>query len=668
MFTCRSCMRKSFTTLINHTLRLENTFATSRPRPYSFGKHASSRRSAGIERFDTAWDEKSNTETITLDDLAEEDSEYTEDTENTQRPRRLTPAEWAARKHLQYLKDPLDIANQVRKSLGKDNFEEAVIMTRKSSRDTKVTVSWNHLIDYELKRDRIHAALKLYNEMKKRAQLPNAQTYTIIFRGCAMSSHPKLAVSEALRIYNIMLKSERIKPNTIHMNAVLQVCARSEDMEAMFSIVQTANEGIRAPNSLTYTTIINALRLSVSKPLPRTSIVSQRQADESEKEKRQAIQRARAVWEEVISKWRAGTMVIDEELVCAMGRILLIGTYHDTNSIGALLEQTMLIPQEDGVPISGPPKEEDNPNGTDTDLKRPAMISGRRTRAPGAPTTSHALPGNNSLALILSALEKTGSTSKSHRYWEIFTKKHHVVPDPNNWHLLFVALRRGKNSGKTVSYLREMPPRMTVPKTFRTAMSTCLRDNLNRNSFRNATDVLEIMQEKTAIPDMQTMRIYLRVAYANKRYHLDQSKGDPKAGMIAWGQQIAEALENLWRPYIAVSREFANNGPEANVKRELVALSRKMIAAADRIISTEIVTSETAEQLKSKRNNLNRIVVHHFEQMAEIDPNFKKEDIDNEEDEADDEEDFNYYSPEFREKRDVKRRGLDGRKQLRVRG
>ena len=96
--------------------------------------------------------------------------------------------------------------------------------------------------------------------MKKRAQQPNAQTFTIIFRGCALSQHPKVAVSEAVKLYQNMLSVGRIKPNTIHLNAVLQVCAKASDLESMFSILTSSDDPLRSPNNLTYTTILNALR------------------------------------------------------------------------------------------------------------------------------------------------------------------------------------------------------------------------------------------------------------------------------------------------------------------------------------------------------------------------------------------------------------------------
>ena len=68
-------------------------------------------------------------------------------------------------KHLQHLKDPFKIAEHVLRTLEKGRFEEAALLTRKASRDTKVTVSWNHLIDYQMRNQRLNSALKLYNEV-----------------------------------------------------------------------------------------------------------------------------------------------------------------------------------------------------------------------------------------------------------------------------------------------------------------------------------------------------------------------------------------------------------------------------------------------------------------------------------------------------------------------
>ncbi|KAI1771282.1 hypothetical protein F4818DRAFT_209259 [Hypoxylon cercidicola] len=607
MFTCNACLRRAFASFVNH------------PRPY--------RTPATLRPFYTRRHRTAYAEAVAPVEITRQDETPTDQ----KSPKVSKSREWAALKQLQYLKDPLHIAAYVKKTLENDNFEEAALITRKASKNTKVAVSWNFLIDYQLQRDKLHAAIKLYNEMKKRAQLPNAQTFTIIFRGLARSAHPKLAVSEATRIYNTMLAStSRIRPNTIHMNAILQVCAKAEDIDSMFTIAETANDGLRAPNSLTYTIILNALRSEVDKPSYETL-----KDLEVEKNKAQAIQRARAVWEEVTSKWRAGSIVIDEELVCAMGRILLIGGYHDADSVEALLEQTMMISQDEKAKALQPPKEAED-DGPNTDITPPAKVDSQKIKAPGS-AISHALPGNNSLSMILLALEKTGKTTKAQRYWDIFTKQHGVIPDADNWHRLLTTLCRGKNAFQTVSCLRKIPSKLMVPKNFRIAIRTCLRDNLNRSAFHHATQVLEIMLSNLQIPDMIVLRTYLRIAYANKRYFSETMKSE-EAAKMAWGKQLLTALENLQRPFMLMAKHCENDGPEANSMQELIALARRMIATYDRLIFSNMVTPEAERWIKPARNNLNKTVVRHFELMAEIDPKYRPKDEKGED--GEDEEDF----------------------------
>lgn len=490
--------------------------------------------------------------------------------------------------------------------------------------------------------------------MKKRAQYPNAQTYTIIFRGCAISSHPKLAVSEATRIYYSMLNSDRLKPNTIHMNAVLQVCAKTEDLDTLFSVAQSANNGLRAPNTLTYTTIINALRYTADKR--QHGIVSELDIAELEKAKAKAIQQAKAIWEEVMSKWKDGSIIMDEELVCAMGRILLIGDYYDANAVEALISQTMAR----RPPKRFPPEPENSgerysktENYNEITPDRHPTSDNPKPQASGAPAISYATPGMNSLSLVLSALEKTGKTTKVEQYWNSFTGHHGVIPDANNWNQLFATLRRGKNSGKTAYYLQAMPTNLMTPKTFRIAMSTCLRDNLNPLAFKHATDVLCTMTARLNIPDLLVMRTYLRVAYANKRHLMQASKDNYEAAMLSWGEQLAAALDHLWKPYMIATREYGDDTPESNDKSELVALARKMIAVSDRIISGKMIPPEAGEQIKLRRNGLNRVVVQHFEQMVAINPNFQ---LEKDPDDDEDENDFDGLGAEFRPKKIIKDR------------
>lgn len=79
---------------------------------------------------------------------------------------RISPQEWHARvKELQYLKDPLDLANFVKKELRKDKVKEMLQLARMASHSMHCIVSWNHIIDYYLAKSQVSNALKVFNEV-----------------------------------------------------------------------------------------------------------------------------------------------------------------------------------------------------------------------------------------------------------------------------------------------------------------------------------------------------------------------------------------------------------------------------------------------------------------------------------------------------------------------
>jgi hypothetical protein len=68
-------------------------------------------------------------------------------------------------KQLRYLKDPLRLAEYVRKILLKDDFETAQKVVRAASKDVQCIVSWNHLVDWQLNKGSMNAAIKTFNEV-----------------------------------------------------------------------------------------------------------------------------------------------------------------------------------------------------------------------------------------------------------------------------------------------------------------------------------------------------------------------------------------------------------------------------------------------------------------------------------------------------------------------
>lgn len=647
-----------------------------------------------------------------------------------------------AKRRLHFLKDPYTIGKAVEELLAKDSDDalyEALQITRLASKDHKVTVSWNHLINYLMGKEKLMAAVKMFNEMKKRAQLPNAQTYTIIFRGCAQSPHATLAVYHATRLYYAMLDSDRIKPNTMHMNAVLQVCARAQDMESLFSVAKTASQPLRAPDSMTYTTLLNGLRFSTAQPHHRKVKEGDDEIQLDRENVAVSINRARALWEEVVTSWRMGRIVIDEELVCSMGRLLLMGSYHDNDDVLSLVEQAMGIARLDRVPLAraadkaevdvadsakteaaeaeagvvepepteaaaagaeaeatvtpeptetaavetveaeaAEPTEsavaEAEPESTETTATEateattetsantqektppppprknqfvPLPADVFSTGSPGGNKILYAHPGRNTLSLILTSLGATRKTSLAGRYWEmLLDEPYNVVPDSENWFRMLKALRRGHNSGRTVQLMATMPKEMMNERTFQLAMATCAADNLNDNVFASAGKILDLMNHTLRVPDCYVLRLYLQTALSSNRRFRDQAD-EPmqrEAAKAAYGQQIVRALARLWDPlrlaanataYPMPAPDTATEAERAsykirraqsyNARREVIALARQMVGAADMVVTEGMADEETLRNVRTSRNLLNRQITRFYADRETAEPNLKKE-------------------------------------------
>lgn len=202
-----------------------------------------------------------------------------------------------------------------------------------------------------------------------------------------------------------------VQPNPIHTNAVLKVCARANDLDALFGVAaKLRRKGLRAPNNLTFTIILNAIRQhAIKNPVGTIS------TEESQALHAKAIMDARKIWDDVVVRWRQGDIWIDEELVCSMGRILLLGQKQDVDDILSLIEQTMDIPRLVS-PLGTPERKEIEPSLQGktklvaSDISTPTadeyatdLVPRNEFRKVKAPIpskgfSSYAKPGANSLA------------------------------------------------------------------------------------------------------------------------------------------------------------------------------------------------------------------------------------------------------------------------------
>ncbi|KAL2048624.1 hypothetical protein N7G274_000536 [Stereocaulon virgatum] len=448
----------------------------------------------------------------------------------------------ALEKELRWLKDPLKLGDHTVWLLRGDKFQKALEIVRMASKEMECTVSWNHLIDYEMSKGRVRNATKVYNEMKKRAQRPDGHTYTTLLRGFAWHAKFPLSAPRALSIYFSMYnENSPVKPNIIHTNAVLKVCALAGDIDGLFGVAaKLPPRGPEAPNSFTFTTILNAIRVAAADD------VRGEQASLAKSERTsQAVLQGRRLWEEIRDRWTNGDVYIDEKLVCAMGRLLLLGDKkEDWDDILSLVEQTMNIRRqaprrsysrenpasremegsiEGNVDLQTlmPPDKQSEAGDEDRLLTPMGNAFAPIPAGPGDSRVAAVRPGRNTLSMLIDACMRLHLTHMAQNYWGILTNpegQYNIKPDCDNYHAYLRLLRLQRASRSTVELLEEMrygklDSRMQLQtKTFRIAISACARDKRNKNSLGHATKLVKMMIDTLPHPDARALSMYLNLA------------------------------------------------------------------------------------------------------------------------------------------------------------
>ncbi|KAG6062574.1 hypothetical protein E4U16_002692 [Claviceps sp. LM84 group G4] len=551
----------------------------------------------------------------------------------------------AVKKQLKYLNDSWAVAQRVEETLSKDRFDEALLLTQEASRDGQMVVSWNHLIEYLFKKQQLSQAIR----MKKRGQFPNVRTFTLIFAGCAKFEHPKVAVSETVKHYNLLMADERIKPNSIHLNAALNVCAKAGDLESMFLIADTADDSTRAPNAFTYTTILNALRADVSKDLGLKTLPK----DQLERSIKRVVDRSRSLWVEVMMRYEKGRLLLDEQIVCAMGRNLLLSwNIDDRREVLDLVQKTMGIPNldkdpkaanrllgttstncllvpsqglsEDFIPASSESLRDTKTNDSDdtNKLSSEATVLESNSR--------YALPGRNTLALILTALSFSRLTTCGIKYWNVLVRHYGIVPDRDNWYRLLGMLKAGRASAQAASIVNLLPKEYVSALPYTIAMQTCIRDNINPNATKNALQVLKSMVTRLPVLDVQVMRLYLRVALVC-HYHFRRraKKGDEVGAKREYGIQITSALENIRETYWVLHEHYfqvvqPKDAEERDVlynsQCEVIALARHMHALCDKVVLEKLLPEADLKKVQTQAVKLNRIIQQFYSARQRMEP------------------------------------------------
>ncbi|KAG0641136.1 hypothetical protein HOY80DRAFT_883686 [Tuber brumale] len=436
-------------------------------------------------------------------------------------------------------RDPHKLADAVKKQLIQGDDNKALQLAREGSRKLNSVVSWNHIIGYNMERGRLKFAFKAYNDMKKMSILPDSYTFTIMLN--ALAKYPtRPAVHErALQLYHSMSNpNSPVEPQIVHTNAVLKVCAECGDVDSIWTIVSKLPlSGLNAPNAITYTTLLNGIQGA------------------------HEVEDCRRVWAGVLSRWNAGTLWVDEELACAMGRVLLSGTkpehWKEALKIieqvfgieGPISEEQEEVNPEDRLYVEGttkPIKEikepQQTPVGGDPNVRVPYVplpLRGQTTRGnPSSGSNSPAtrpMPGNNVLSLTIKACTQLSDKELGRYYWKTLTAPPYSVrPDSVNFHDLLRLLRESRSGPEALDVLQAMLSRCdTTPtaKSFFIAMSCCKREGRGP-SFPTAEKMLTLMDEHRVRVDVKIVTMFIQCAV--------------KTGIVTYRKSALKTAEDIF--------------------------------------------------------------------------------------------------------------------------
>ncbi|KAF2097223.1 hypothetical protein NA57DRAFT_23747, partial [Rhizodiscina lignyota] len=425
---------------------------------------------------------------------------------------------------MQYLVDPLKFSDHINRLLKKNDLPQAYALVQYASKSMNCVVSWNSLIVWCLNNGKMSTALKIYNEMKKRAQWPDSYTYMHLLRGLGSVSHQPSSVPKAVSIYHSMFADNaRTKPTPIHLNMVVKACARAGDMDALWGVVSTIGKSGPRPDSITYNIILNAIQRHAIESLPSNSNDA-----EAARHFDRAVLQGRRIWVDIVEQWRKMELAMHDTLVCAMGRLLLLSWRpRDWDDILSLLEQTENVQRV--VPRLGTPAHShaaptlNDPSvilaEMEADMPDESLSSRGQefdhARKDHAGNLIFAHPTNNTLSLVLEACLKLTNKKAADGYWKLFTEStwFNIKPDNDNFNFYLRILRQNKSSGQAMRLVQnDMRDAIPLPKTFRIAMSACARNVKNAQAVEHAVTLITLMAERLDYPDFHPLNTYVKLA------------------------------------------------------------------------------------------------------------------------------------------------------------
>ncbi|KAF2167717.1 hypothetical protein M409DRAFT_21869 [Zasmidium cellare ATCC 36951] len=536
----------------------------------------------------------------------------------------------ALKKELEWLKDPVKLADHVHYTLRDKNVEKAINLCRLASKSMSCIVAWNNVIDWHVKNQKVNAAIDIYNEMKKRGQFPDSYTYMLLFRAVPIEKSHELKdfhgqmANKAVAIYNSMSSpTSRVKPSIMHTNAVLRLCSLARNMDLLWSVAsQIPESGPGSADHITYNILLAAIRYGAMGPGTGELVYVEQVAEN----RNQAVNEGRRIWQEVIPRWRSGEVIIDAALVRSMAKLLTFSKrMEDWDDVLNLVQQTTniqrLIPplgsperNTDHVPLPADGEqdvEEQTSNSEDSEgwvptpasnaFKPVQLSAGERTDGKKRHNIAYVKPENGILNVLLEACTNMRVPKAAHAYWDLFTREHDVHPDLDNYECLLRLLRINRSSRRVSQLMTEMKDEgiKPTPRTYRIAMGACARDRNNANVVENMTIIVDQMMKATKQPDLYTLDEYLNIAFLTD----DQPA-------------ITKALDKAHAVMHRLQRQLLSKGPEVpqGYKERIVQFYRHMTGCVDTFSKRKDVPKEEREKWLERRSEYDSLTSEYWKQ------------------------------------------------------
>lgn len=161
MLACQGCMRHCLQSIIGDSIFISGSrrIATT-----SFSSRSLTRSFATRSHGPGSW---SAGDSKPLQNQIGDRKAYKEGKLDRKRPnsRKREVTERETSLHLKFLKDPIKLAEFVRNTLRDNDYELAQKIVDSASASTACTVSWNHIIEWQLSKGKMNAAMKSYNDV-----------------------------------------------------------------------------------------------------------------------------------------------------------------------------------------------------------------------------------------------------------------------------------------------------------------------------------------------------------------------------------------------------------------------------------------------------------------------------------------------------------------------